>query len=77
MQKENNLLDVRKLLCPLPIVKTQKKIESLTRNEVLQIVLSGEKSLADLSSWAKISGHKIIKKTQKDNDFFLKIKITR
>ncbi|MET3699375.1 rhodanese-related sulfurtransferase [Bacillus oleivorans] len=56
----NEILDVKGLACPMPIVKTKKAITNLPEGHVLEIQATDKGSTADLRAWAENSGHHYI-----------------
>ncbi|WP_279326514.1 sulfurtransferase TusA family protein [Bacillus kexueae] len=56
----NTLLDVKGLACPMPIVKTKKAMNELQVGEVLEVHTTDKGSLADLTAWARSSGHEMV-----------------
>lgn len=53
-------LDLRNLLCPLPVIKTQNKINQLKVGDRLEVKCSDPGTLQDIPSWCRIFGHKVI-----------------
>lgn len=51
--KANIVLDAKGLSCPMPIVKTKKKIKELKAGDILEIQATDKGSAADLQAWAK------------------------
>ena len=47
------VLDVKGLKCPMPIVKAKKALDSLTPGQVLQIIATDKGSVLDMQGWAK------------------------
>lgn len=45
------------LACPMPVVKTKKKMEEMSPGQVLEVRATDKGSVADLQSWAKRTGH--------------------
>ncbi|MHA6482230.1 sulfurtransferase TusA family protein [Paenibacillus sp. strain BS8-2] len=50
-------LDCAGLACPMPIVKTQKTIETMEEGHVLEVQATDKGSIADLQAWARSAGH--------------------
>jgi tRNA 2-thiouridine synthesizing protein A len=59
--KFDQLLDAKGLSCPLPILKTKKAVETLTRDQVLKVETTDPGSKNDMASWAKRTGNEIVK----------------
>ncbi|PRR96866.1 hypothetical protein C6W20_14620 [Bacillus sp. NMCN6] len=66
----DQMLDVTGLACPMPIIRTKKKMNDLTEGQVLEIHATDKGAKADLAAWAKSSGHELI--TQTDEGHVLK-----
>ncbi|MEH7732698.1 sulfurtransferase TusA family protein [Bacillus pumilus] len=59
----DQMLDVKGLACPMPIIRTKKKMNDLTEGQVLEIHATDKGAKADLAAWAKSSGHELIMQT--------------
>ncbi|PAC67355.1 hypothetical protein CGS27_27955 [Enterobacter cloacae] len=66
----DHILDVTGLACPMPIIRTKKKMNDLAEGQVLEIHATDKGDKADLAAWAKSSGHELI--TQTDEGHVLK-----
>ncbi|MCM3028131.1 sulfurtransferase TusA family protein [Bacillus safensis] len=60
----DQILDVTGLACPMPIIRTKKKMNDLAKGQVLEIHATDKGVKADLAAWAKSSGHELIKQTE-------------
>lgn len=67
-------LDLRGLLCPLPMVKVSQNIKNIQVGGVIKAIATDPGSLADIPSWAKSTGNEILKtdKDGKDLIFYVK-----
>ncbi len=67
-------LDLRGLLCPLPMVKVSQNIKNVQVGGVIKAVATDIGSLADIPSWARSTGNEILKtdKDGKDLIFYVK-----
>lgn len=59
----DHILDVTGLACPMPIIRTKKKMNDLAEGQVLEIHATDKGAKADLAAWAKSSGHELITQT--------------
>ncbi|PCK23480.1 hypothetical protein CEY02_01150 [Bacillus pumilus] len=66
----DQILDVTGLACPMPIIRTKKKMNDLAEGQVLEIHATDKGAKADLAAWAKSSGHELI--TQTDEGHVMK-----
>lgn len=69
----NHFLDVRKLLCPLPVIRVQQAVKSLNKGDVLEVVATDKGVLYDIPAWCRIHGYEIIQ--IKQEQFEIKIEI--
>ncbi|MFC1287657.1 sulfurtransferase TusA family protein [Bacillus paralicheniformis] len=60
MMKANVVLDAKGLACPMPIVKTKKRMKDVKAGEILEIQATDKGSTADLQAWAKSTGHEYL-----------------
>lgn len=60
-------LDAKGLVCPMPIVKTKKAMDTINSGEVLEVFVTDKGALKDFPAWAASSGHTIIDQKQ-END---------
>ena len=47
--------------CPLPILKTKKAVEALSKDQILKVETTDPGSKNDMASWAKRTGNEIVK----------------
>jgi len=59
--KADQMLDAKGLSCPLPILKTKKAVEAMTKGQVLRVETTDPGSKNDMNSWAKRTGNEILK----------------
>lgn len=58
--KADHIIDAKGLSCPMPIVRTKKKISELQPGEVLEVQATDKGSQADIQAWAKSSGEQYL-----------------
>lgn len=54
----DRLLDVRGLLCPLPVVKAAEALEELPQGSLLEILADDQGVKADLPAFCRSVGHR-------------------
>jgi len=72
--KVDQVLDAKGLSCPLPILKTKKAVEALTKNQVLKVETTDPGSKNDMASWAKRTGNEVLKVEEGSGTFTFYIK---
>jgi tRNA 2-thiouridine synthesizing protein A len=74
--KFDQLLDVKGMSCPLPILRTKKTIKELSKDQVLKVETTDPGSKNDMASWAKRTGNEILKIEEGSGTFTFYIKKT-
>ncbi len=74
--KADQVLDAKGLSCPLPILKTKKAVEALSKDQVLKVETTDPGSKNDMASWAKRTGNEIVKTEEGSGPFTFYIKKT-
>jgi TusA-related sulfurtransferase len=72
--QEDQTLDARNLLCPMPVVKTAKAFKELEPGQVLKIVATDRGAITDLPAWAKTTGNALLDWHEEDGGFVFLIK---
>jgi tRNA 2-thiouridine synthesizing protein A len=62
-------LDLRGLLCPMPVVKLAKAIKGMAVGELVQATASDPGVLADIPAWCKSTGNELVKMEKDDKVF--------
>ena len=56
-------LDCKGLLCPLPILKTKKVMDTMTVGEVLKMLSTDASSVIDVKAWIIQTGNELVSST--------------
>ena len=68
-------LDAKRLLCPMPVIRTQDKINTLSIGEVLQVICTDPGAVNDIPAWCRINGHKVIETRTEDGEIIITIEV--
>jgi len=68
-------LDAKRMLCPMPVIRTQDKIKTLTPGDVLEVVCTDPGALNDIPAWCRINGHKVLETKTTDDEVFITIEV--
>jgi tRNA 2-thiouridine synthesizing protein A len=63
------LLDVRGLLCPLPVIRVQDRVEGLQPRTVLEAVGTDPGLLNDIPAWCRVNGHRVLQSSSDGEDY--------
>lgn len=68
-------LDARRILCPLPVIRTQDKAATLKAGDQLTVTCTDPGALNDIPAWCRINGHKVIHTEQQGDDVIITLEI--
>ena len=68
-------LDARRLLCPMPVIRAQDKIKTLTKGDTLAVVCTDPGAENDIPAWCRINGHKVISIDFNDDELVIAIEV--
>jgi len=68
-------LDARRMLCPMPVIKTQNRIKELSSGDVLEVICTDPGALSDIPAWARINGHRIVDTVDADEEIIIKVEV--
>jgi len=54
------VLDCRRLLCPLPVIRVQDRVATLSAGDELEAVCTDPGALNDIPAWCRINGHAVL-----------------
>ena len=62
-------LDVRGLVCPLPILRTKKSLANMTTGQILKIVATDPGTVIDFQVFADQTGNHLLFFSESDKEF--------
>jgi TusA-related sulfurtransferase len=68
-------LDAKRLLCPMPVIRAQDKVSTLSPGEILQVICTDPGALNDIPAWCRINGHKVIDTRQNQDEIMITIEV--
>jgi tRNA 2-thiouridine synthesizing protein A len=76
-QKNEYTLDVRKLLCPLPVIRLQQIIQNLSLDTIILVMATDPGVLYDIPAWCRIHGHTVLETEKKEREIFIKVQVNK
>ncbi|MCF6251266.1 MAG: sulfurtransferase TusA family protein [Methylococcaceae bacterium] len=73
MTKES--LNAKRLLCPLPVIRTQDKVKTMTSGDVLEVVCTDPGVMQDIPAWCRINGHKVLETSSDDMEYIIILEV--
>lgn len=68
-------LDARRLLCPMPVIRVQEKIEELKTGDRITATCTDPGVMQDIPAWVRVHGHKILSAEKKDREYIIRIEV--
>ena len=68
-------LDARRMLCPMPVIKTQNMVKNLAVGDILDVVCTDPGALSDIPAWARINGHEIVSSHENDDEITITVRV--
>jgi tRNA 2-thiouridine synthesizing protein A len=74
--KPDQVLDLKGLLCPMPVVKMQLAIKKLASGAVIEGIATDPGVMADIPAWARTSGNELLSIEQQGKEYHFLVKKT-
>ncbi|AFT66065.1 MAG: sulfurtransferase TusA family protein [Cycloclasticus pugetii] len=68
-------LDARRLMCPMPVIKTQNIIKTLSSGDKVRVSCTDPGVMQDIPAWCRINGHTVLSTEEIDHEYILIIKV--
>lgn len=71
----NHELDARRMLCPMPVIRTQDKVKTLQAGDTLKVFCTDPGAKQDIPAWCRINGHRFIDIEENNNEIIINIEV--
>ncbi len=71
----DTLLDARRLLCPLPVIRTQDAVAKLQPGQTLSVLCTDPGVLHDIPAWCRVHGHEVLEIRELEDEIVIRIRI--
>ena len=68
-------IDARRLLCPMPVIRTQDKINTLQDGDLLNVSCTDPGAKSDIPAWCRIHGHEVIETITKGREIIITVRV--
>ena len=75
MVRVDQTLDATNLICPMPVIRTQEQVSTLTSGQVLEVVCTDPGALVDIPAWCRIHGHKLLSAENLGNQSIVRLQV--
>jgi tRNA 2-thiouridine synthesizing protein A len=70
-------LDLKGLLCPMPVVKLAQAIKQMNIGDLVEATATDAGVMADIPAWARTTGHELVELEKREKDFRFVVKKIR
>jgi len=68
-------LDAKRLMCPMPVIRTQDKVAELQAGDTLEVTCTDPGALNDIPAWCRINGHEMISSSEDKGEVIITVKV--
>lgn len=68
-------LDARRLLCPMPVIRTQDRVATLSEGDLLEVTCTDPGVKNDIPAWCRINGHEVISIEESQGEITITVKV--
>jgi tRNA 2-thiouridine synthesizing protein A len=77
VEKADKVLDLKGLLCPLPVVKMAKAIKEVEVGQTIEAFATDPGVMADIPAWARTTSHELVVLEKVDKQFRFVVRRTK
>jgi len=67
-------LNVKDKMCPMPVVFTKRKLETMVAGQLLEVIGEGELEFDNIQRWVKNNGHEVVEASKSGAEFKVIVK---
>lgn len=71
----HHTLDARRLLCPMPVIRVQNRVEELEPGDELEVTCTDPGALKDIPAWCRINGHEYLGAQEHGDELVLTVRV--
>ncbi len=69
------VVDCRRMLCPMPVIKVQNQAVKMAPGEELEAVCTDPGALNDIPAWSRINGHEVLETRTEGAEYIVVIRV--
>lgn len=69
------VLDLRRLLCPLPVIRVQDRVAQLEPGTLVEAVCTDPGVLHDIPAWCRINGHRLVETRSEPDEYIVVLEV--
>lgn len=67
-------LDVRRMLCPMPVIRSQDRIAQLHAGDTLAVICTDPGAKHDIPAWCRVNGHEVLSIEEQQDEIIITIR---
>ena len=71
------VLDARGLICPMPVIRTQQRVDSLEDGALLDVIATDPGTLHDVPAWCRVHGHEVVETHRDGREVRVRVRVHR
>jgi TusA-related sulfurtransferase len=71
----DTVLDARRLLCPMPVIRTQDAVQKLQPGQTLRVSCTDPGVLHDIPAWCRVHGHEVLDIQEGEDEIVIRIRV--
>jgi tRNA 2-thiouridine synthesizing protein A len=72
---EKHTLNARRLLCPMPVIRTQERVKNLQTGDILEVICTDSGVMQDVPAWCRINGHTVLETFNDEYDYVIVLQV--
>ncbi len=68
-------LDTKRLLCPLPVIRTQDKVKQLQPGDQLTVIGTDPGIMQDIPAWCRINNHLVLNSFSENAEYIIILEV--
>lgn len=69
------ILNAKRLLCPLPVIRTQDKVKTMAIGDELTVICTDPGVMQDIPAWCRINGHDVLSTVSEEMEYTIVLKV--
>jgi len=69
------VVDARRLLCPMPVIRAQDSVAELPPGSLVEVVCTDPGALHDIPSWCRINGHRVVETRSSEGEYLVILEV--
>ena len=69
IEKADKVLDLKGLLCPMPVVKMAKAIKEVQVGQIIEAYATDPGVMADIPAWARSTGNELVSLEKQERQY--------